>query len=127
MTTDDEYAPSGRVCLPEMLIARHLDTLEQGGRRQPPELQEVHVVQRLVGEGTAGCGPHAGVRSRACVDNRLVCHSHAEAAGAGAGQERRKGPGSGIRERSGQPRGNGHTQAEERCRYHGRLLMLPVH
>ena len=70
-----------------MLIARHLDTLEQGGRRQPPELQEVYVVQRLVQERTAGHCLHARVRSRAAVDNRLVRRSHPESPGAGAGQE----------------------------------------
>ncbi len=127
MTADDKHAASGRVYLPEMLIARHLDTSEQGSRRQPPKLQEVYVVQRLVRERTAGRCANDRVRGRAAVDNRLVRCSHAESAGAGAGQERRKGPSTGIRKRSGQPRGKGHPQAKERCRYHGRLLILPIH
>ena len=101
MTADDEHATSGRVCLPEMLVAHHLDTLEQGGSRQPPKLQEVYVVQRLVREGTTGRCAHAGVGSRAAVDNRLVRRSYAEAPGASAGQERRKGPGAGVGERPG--------------------------
>ena len=125
MTADDEHAASGRVCLPEMLVTRHLDTLEQGGCREPPKLQEVYVVQRLVSERTASRCLHDRGRRRAAVDNRLVCCSHAVTPGACAGQERRKGAGSGIGERPRQPGGKGHPQAEERCRDHGHLLNPP--